>query len=157
MGVMLTTPEEPDAKPKSALRNPLLYSSIVVGLVLLVVGWIMLSRWLENRGIEEKARDEQSQKQHENDARAVEALGGKELAIQAFYAAPGLISHGESVQLCYDVANAAAVKLEPQSAPVWPSHTRCVSVSPAKTTTYTLTITDAKGNTKTASLQVKVR
>jgi hypothetical protein len=154
---MLTAPEQPEAKPKSALRNPLLYSSMVVGLVLLVVGWIMLSRWLENRRIEERARDEQSQKQHENDARAVEALGGKELAIQSFYAAPGLIKRGESVQLCYDVANATEVKLEPQSAPVWPSHARCVSVLPTKTTTYTLTINDGKGNTKTASLQVRVR
>jgi len=150
---MLTSTEQPETK----LRNPLLYSSIVVGMALLVVTWVMLSRWLENRRIEQRTRDEQSQRQRENDARAVEALGGKELSIQSFYAAPGAILRGESVQLCYDVANATSVKLEPQSAPVWPSHARCVSVSPAKTTTYTLTITDAAGNTKTASLEVKVR
>lgn len=154
---MLTNPERPEQTTKSPFKNPLLYSSILVGLVLLVVMWVMLSRWLENRRIEQRARDEKSQKQRENDARAVEAMGGKELSIQSFYAAPGAIQRGESVQLCYDVANATGVTLEPQSAPVWPSHARCVSVSPARTTTYTLTVSDAKGNSKTASLQVTVR
>jgi hypothetical protein len=60
------------------------------------------------------------------------------------------------VQLCYGVANAKSVKLEPQPNPVWPSYARCVRVSPTETTTYTLTITDAAGNTKTQSLQVNV-
>jgi hypothetical protein len=49
------------------------------------------------------------------------------------------------------------VKLEPQPNAVWPSYARCVSVSPAKTTEYTLTISDASGNTKSQSLQVNVR
>ena len=82
---------------------------------------------------------------------------GKELAIQSFYASPGAIHKGESVQLCYGVANAKDVKLEPQPNPVWPSYSRCVNVSPAKSTTYTLTISDASGNTKTQSLEVTVK
>ncbi len=84
-------------------------------------------------------------------------MGGKELAIQNFYASPGTIRRGETVQLCYGVANAKTVKLEPQSNPVWPSYSRCVDVTPTKSITYTLTIADAAGNTKTQSLQVKVR
>jgi hypothetical protein len=74
-----------------------------------------------------------------------------------FYANPGAIRRGESAQLCYGVANAKAVKLEPQSNPVWPSLSRCVEVAPAKTTIYTLTIEDAAGNTKSQTLEVKVR
>jgi hypothetical protein len=147
------------AKPrtKTLFKNPLLYSSLLVGIALLVVLWILYSRWQENRSIERRTREESTRKQLENDRIALEQLGGKELAIQSFYASPGAIHKGESVQLCYGVANAKAVKLEPQPNPVWPSYARCVDVSPAKTTTYTLTISDASGNTKSQSLQVNVR
>jgi hypothetical protein len=40
---------------------------------------------------------------------------------------------------------------------VWPSYSRCVDVTPAKSTIYTLTIADAAGNTKSQTLEVKVR
>jgi hypothetical protein len=147
----------PNPEPKSALRNPLLYSSIAIGIALLYVGWIFFSRSQENRAIEQKTEEEKAQKQRENDRAAVELLGGKELAIQMFYASPDTIHRGESTRLCYGVANAKTVKLEPQSNPVWPSLSRCVEVAPAKTTTYTLIIEDAPGNTKSQTLEVKVR
>ena len=83
-------------------------------------------------------------------------MGGKTLDIQAFYANPGAVHRGETVSLCYGVANAKTVKLEPQENPDWPSYSRCVDVKPTKTTTYTLTIDDGAGNTKTQSLEVKV-
>jgi hypothetical protein len=141
---------------KSLFKNPLLYSSVVVGIALLVVLWILFSRWQENRSIERRASAESARKQLENDRITLEQLGGKDLAIQSFYASPGAVHKGENAQLCYGVANAKTVKLEPQPNPVWPSYARCVSVSPQKTTTYTLTISDASGNTITQSLQVKV-
>jgi len=147
---------QPTPKTKTAFKNPLLYSSLLIGIVILVVTWILFARWQENLSIERRSREEKSRKQLENDRIALEQLGGKELAIQSFYASPGAIHKGESVQLCYGVANAKTVKLEPQPNAVWPSYARCVSVSPAKNTTYTLTISDASGNTKTESLQVKV-
>ena len=146
----------PHPEPKSALRNPLLYSSIAIGIALLYVGWIFFSRWQESRVIEQRRKEERTQKQLENDRAAVELLGGKELAIQMFYASPGAIHRGETTRLCYGVANAKTVKLEPQSNPVWPSFSRCVEVAPAKTTTYILTIEDASGNTKSQTLEVKV-
>jgi hypothetical protein len=49
------------------------------------------------------------------------------------------------------------VKLEPQTEPVWPAFSRCVSASPRKTTTYTLTIEDGAGHSKAAAIEVKVR
>ena len=143
-------------EPKSALRNPLLYSSIAIGIALLYVGWIFFSRWQESRVIEQRRKEERTQKQLENDRAAVELLGGKELAIQMFYSSPGVIHRGETTRLCYGVANAKTVKLKPQSNPVWPSFSRCVEVAPAKTTTYILTIEDASGNTKSQTLEVKV-
>jgi hypothetical protein len=147
---------QPSAKTKSAFKNPLLYSSMLVGIILLFVVWTLLSRWQENLAIERHAREEKSRQQLESDRVTLEQLGGKDLAIQNFYASPGAIRRGESVQLCYGVANAKTVTLEPQPNAVWPSYARCVSVSPARTTTYILTISDASGNTKTQSLQVTV-
>ena len=117
----------------------------------------MFSRWWQNRSFEYRAKEAAAAKQRADDRATLEQLGGKELAIQTFYATPGKIRRGQSVQLCYGVANAKTVKLEPQSNPVWPSYTRCVEVTPAKTTTYTLAIADAAGNTKSQSLTVTVR
>lgn len=153
---MFTDARMPPAPEKSIFKNPLLYSSTLVGLALLVVGWILFSRWQENRSIERRAQEERARKQSENDRIALEQFGGKELDIQSFYASPGAIRKGESVQLCYGVANAKTITLEPQSNAVWPSYARCVSVSPSKSTTYTLTISDAAGNTKTQTLTVSV-
>jgi len=152
--VLTNAQEKPPAK--TAFKNPLFYSSVVVGIAIVVVSWILFSRWQENRSIERRAREENSRKQLENDRIALEQLGGKDLAIQSFYASPRAIHKGESAQLCYGVANAKTVKLEPQPNAVWPSHARCVNVSPQKTTTYTLTISDAAGSSQTQALEVKV-
>ncbi len=143
-------------EPKPAFKNPLLYSSIAIAIALLYVGWVFFSRWAENRDLEQRAAQEKAEKQREEDRATVEQMGGKELAVQNFYAAPGVIRRGESTKLCYGVANAKKVRLEPQPNPVWPSFARCVDVSPTATTTYTLTIEDAAGNSKTQTLEVKV-
>lgn len=153
---MLTDPESTASTTRGVFRNPLLYSSVVLAVALLAVTWIMFSRWLTNRQYVDRLRQEREAQQRESDQKAIEQLGGSEFAIRSFYASPGAIRRGDTVQLCYDVANAKSVTLEPQNNPVWPSHSRCVPVSPGKDTTYTLTITDAGGNTKTASLVVKV-
>ena len=149
--------DQPDPQKKSPFKSPFLYSRAVLAIVAIAVVWILAARWLENRNFEKRAREERTQKQQEQDRITLEQMGGKELAIQNFYAAPGIIRRGETVQLCYGVANAKTVKLEPQPNPVWPSYSRCVDVTPTKSTTYTLTIADAAGNTRTQTLEVKVR
>jgi hypothetical protein len=146
----------PSPDSKAVRKNPLLYSSIAIGITLLYVGWIFFSRWQANRAVEQKTKQERTQEQRENDRAALELMGGKALAIQMFYASPGAIHRGESTRLCYGVANAKTVELEPQSNPVWPSLSRCIEVAPVKTTTYTLTIEDAQGNTKSQTLEVIV-
>ena len=151
---MLTQPDPPK---KSAFKSPFLYSWGALAIVALVVLFILFSRWFENRRIEERANRDKTQKQLEQDRIALEQFGGKELAIQNFYAYPGTVRRGESVQLCYGVANAKTLTLEPQPNPVWPSYSRCVDVTPTKSTTYTLSIADAAGHTKSQSLEVKVR
>ncbi len=145
-----------DPPAKSNFKNPFLYSWGVLVIAAFVAVWILFSRWQENRSFESRVKQEKAQKQREQDRQTLERMGGDELAIQNFYAIPAEIHRGQSVQLCYGVANAKTVKLEPQSNPVWPSYSRCVDVTPTKTRTYTLTIADAAGNTKTQSLEVKV-
>jgi hypothetical protein len=148
---------EQNSAPKPAFKNPILYSSLALLAVLLYVIWIFFSRWQENHNIQRRAAEERTQKQLADDRQTVEQMGGKELAIQSFYASAGVVHRGESLQLCYGVANAKTVKLEPQANPVWPSYNRCVDVSPSKDTTYMLTIQDATGNTKTQTLDIKVK
>lgn len=149
--------QQPDRPSKSIFKKPSFYSKLVLTIAALIVFWIFFSRWWQNRSIEYRERQSAAEKQRADDRATLEQMGGRELAIQTFYATPGEIRRGQSVQLCYGVANAKSVKLEPQSNPVWPSYSRCVNDSPAKTTTYTLTIADAAGNTKSQSLSVQVR
>lgn len=153
----MTLLHQADPSPKSILKNRLVYSWGVISIAALAVVWILFSRWWQNRSIEYRAREARSEKQRQQDRATLEQMGGQELAIQTFYATPGEIGRGQSAQLCYGVANAKSVKLEPQSNPVWPSYSRCVDVAPAETTTYTLSIADAAGNTKSQSLTLQVR
>lgn len=148
---------EPVSQRKSLLKNPLVYSSAVLAVALLTVVYVMVSRWQDARNRERQAVQEHAEKQRQQDRLAVEQLGGKDFAILSFYASPPSIRRGESAQLCYGVANAKKVKLEPPTQPVWPSTAHCVDVSPDKSTTYTLTIEDTAGRTQSQDVEVKVR
>lgn len=144
---------QPQPEEKSVWKNPLAYTSGLIVLALLYVGYTFYSRGAENRAIEQKIAAE---KQVE-DRRSAEMFGGKALEIQQLYAAPGIIHKGDRAQVCYGVANAKNVKMDPPSGPVWPSYSRCLDVSPSKDTTYTLTIDDGAGHEKSQSVEVKVR
>jgi hypothetical protein len=141
---------------KSILKNPFLYSSFLILVVALYVGWILFSRHQENRAYERHAEEAQAKRQHQADQAAIEQLGGSELAIQMLYATPK-IKRGETAQVCYGVANAKAVTLQPETSPIWPSHNLCVDVKPLKTTTYTLTATGADGKSVSQDVKIEVR
>lgn len=149
-------PEQNQTPQKSLFKNPLFYSSALILIVGLYVGWVLLSRRQENRAYEHRAEEAQAKKQREADQAAIEQLGGSELAIQMFYATPR-IARGETAQICFGVANAKSVTLEPQTNPVWPSHSLCVDVKPIKTTTYKLTATDADGKAVSQEVKIEVR
>jgi hypothetical protein len=148
-------PETPPP-PKSPFKNPFLYSSLVILGVLLYVSYVLYARYESNREFERKTKERQTEQQREDDRLAVEQLGGSELAIRGLYVSPRIIHPGETAQLCYDVANAKSVTLEPPVGAVWPSHSRCLNVSPRKTTTYTLTIKDAAGKTVSQGVELPV-
>jgi hypothetical protein len=142
-----------ESKPFAGFRNPLLYTSILMVVVLIYVGATFLSRRQQNRELEEQAKA----KQRQQDSQVVESLGADRFEILNFYALPGRIHRGDEAQLCYGVSNAKTIQIDPPVEGVWPSLNRCMSISPNKDTTYTLTAQDAAGNTKTAALTLQVR
>jgi hypothetical protein len=148
---------DPQSPNKSPLKNPLLYSSIVVLAVAAYVAFTVISRYESNRAFARQEARKVADQKREDDRVAIEQLGGSELAIRSLYVDPAEIHPGESAQLCYDVANAKTVTLDPPAGEVWPSHFRCLPVSPKKTTAFTLTIADAQGQKVTQSVKLKVR
>ena len=132
----------------------LIVSVVAFLLVGLYVGWIFYSRRQANQAILDKA----AEKRRTEDQETFEAMGGNRFDILEYTASPSAIQAGERSSLCYSVSNAKTVNIEPQTEePVWPAFSRCVNISPRKTTRYTLTIGDGAGHTKTATVELIVR
>ena len=142
--------------PKSALKNPYIYSALILLGVAAYVGFILISRHESNRAYERRKAEQGAKQRREEDRAAIEQLGGSDLAIRALYVSPAVIHHGENAQLCYDVANAKTVTLDPPArAKFGPRTTAASTFPPKKTTTYTLTIADSTG--KSASQTVELQ
>ena len=122
-------------------------------LAALYIGCIFYSR----RQAAAEAEREAQQKLSDEEQRVVSGFGGDELKILSFGAAKGDVSPGERVVLCYGVSNATQVKIEPGVEPIKPALSHCLNVFPKQTTTYILKAEDANGNSKSASLTIRVR
>jgi hypothetical protein len=107
--------------------------------------------------LEPREAQQKAEKRRAEDRLAIEQLGGSELAIRSLSLAPPRIHSSERAQLCYDVSNAKTVTLDPSQGQVWPSHSRCVDLSPLKTTRYTLTMTVAAGKSTVQTVELEVR
>jgi hypothetical protein len=135
------------------LRRLLPFTTVLTVLAALYAGWALYSR---HQSLADDERESQ-QKQADADQEIVARFGGDQLTILGFNAAKGEVSPGGRVVLCYGVSNAAQVKIEPGVEPIKPAISHCLNVFPKKTTTYTLKADDAKGNSKSASLTIRVR
>jgi hypothetical protein len=93
----------------------------------------------------------------DSDRKIVEEYGGGELKVLMLYASPAVLKRGEKGLLCYGVANAKSLRIEPGIEPLVPSLSRCIEVTPSASTTYKLTATGAKGREETRSVNVTVR
>jgi hypothetical protein len=119
--------------------------------------FVFWARWSDNRAMEIRAQAQAAAERRAEDQRSLDNMGGTKFDILGFYATPGLIHRGDSAELCYGVANAQSVKIEPEtSRAMWPSVSRCIEITPKKTTTYTLTAYDGHGNIKTAIVKIEV-
>jgi hypothetical protein len=135
------------------LRKLLPYSTALLVVALLYAAYTFYSRHADNAS----ASAAIEQKRADDNKAVVERMGGENLKILNFSASPAVFGRGEKGVVCYAVNNAVAVKIDPFLEELKPSLTRCVDITPAKDTTYTLTATDAKGKQQTASLSVFVR
>ena len=147
---------EPQTQHDGPLKKLLVYAIIGVVLVVGYLAYLLISRHQNAREFEQRNTEIQNQQHRTEDDLTLQQLGGPGFGIRALYASPPVIRRGESAQVCYDVVNAKTVSLDPPVAEVWPSHTRCFGVSPKRTTTYTLTITDSAGKTATNDVQLQV-
>jgi hypothetical protein len=134
-------------------RKALRWTWLLAVAAVLYGGVTIFLRSRENRAMEEEA----ARKRAESDRQIIERLGSGELKILAFYANPPVIERGGKGLLCYGVANAKAVRIEPGVEPLKPSLSRCVEARTTATTTYTLTATGADGRDATQSVEVTVR
>ena len=122
---------------------------VAVVAALLYLGWTFADRYWSNREFE-RARARQLAPRLPPDY-------GSAVKITQFYASPAALNQGEQAILCYGVANANSVRLDPAVEPVWPSPSRCFNVAPQKDTRYTLTAEGADGKRATESIQVRVK
>jgi hypothetical protein len=76
--------------------------------------------------------------------------------INQFYPRDTAITEGDKTVLCYGVENAKSVRIDPPVDGVSPSPTRCVEVSPKRTTHYTLIAESSDGRSVSQSADVQV-
>ncbi len=135
------------------MRKKLIFACVTVSAASLYLSWVYYSRWRDNQALIRRL-----EAPGEARSRAfVEAYGEGNIKILSFYAAPSIIRLGETAQLCYGVANADSVHIQPQpQADIWPSLSRCITVSPSKDTAYRLIAQDNRGNEKAAALTIAV-
>jgi hypothetical protein len=113
----------------------------------------MYQRYESSRAAVEKIRTKESQ----DASKIVDIYGGSKLKIVAFYTTPAVASAGEKVLVCYSVANATEVSIEPKIESLKPAISRCVEAHPTHTTIYTLTAKDASSASETRSTEVRIR
>jgi hypothetical protein len=135
------------------LRRLLPFTTVLTVLAALYAGWTLYSRRDRAAETERQSKEQRT----EADQKLVAAFGGDRLTILGFNSADREIAAGGRAVLCYGVSNAVQVKIEPGVEPIKPSVSHCLEVFPKKTTTYTFSAEDAKGNRKTASLTINVR
>lgn len=142
------------SEEKFTTKKIFTFTWVIVGIVALVVAGIFYSRWQQEKDYEEKAAEQK----REQARRIAESFGGANFEILSFYASPGAIQRGDTVQICYGVSNAKTVAITPKlPEATWVSLNRCIPTEPKKTTTYTLTAVNDKGEKKSATLTIEVQ
>ena len=89
---------------------------IPVVIAVLYVGWVFYSRHSETTRLQNEA----AAKEAEELRKTVQQAGGEGLKILSFYASPVAVAKGTSTLLCYGVANADQVRIEPDGPSVTP-------------------------------------
>jgi hypothetical protein len=80
-----------------------------------------------------------------------------QVRILQFYTSAGVVSAGQSAQLCYGVENARTIRISPMLSGVYTSPSRCIEVVPSHTTHYTILAEGYDGAVATRSLTLPVK
>ncbi|MFL6417557.1 MAG: hypothetical protein ACJ74Y_18025 [Bryobacteraceae bacterium] len=144
----------PAPKESSILSRLLVISSVGIIIAALYVAWTFYSRHQRTheaeQAIEKKQEDQRKRV-------AQQIFGSGEIKFSTFSISTSVLKRGETTQLCYGVVNATAVKLDPPPPePLKPSYRHCLDISPRKTTTYTITASNDKGESQSQSLTLRV-
>jgi hypothetical protein len=138
----------------AVLRKMLPFTTAAVIIVALYVGYIVFTRWKERRDLAE----ETTKQQVTNDRKTLEQYGAGQVKVMNFTITPGIVEKGTKATICYGVSNAKTVVIDPKpDENVWPSVARCVTTTPKKTTTYTITAQDESGHSDTKNVTIKVQ
>jgi hypothetical protein len=129
------------------------YGWLIVLVAFLYPAWIFWQRRVSAR----EAEQQSERARIERDRPVVEKLATGPVKVIMLYANPGVLSAGETANLCYGVKNAASVSIEPKIEELKPSLSRCLAISPKRTTIYTLRAQDENGASDEASIEVRVR
>jgi len=110
-----------------------------------------------NRRIADRQREQQRQ-QPDGFAEFERAYGGTAVKIVQFYSREGTLFEGSTTVLCYGLANARSVRIEPPvEGGVSVAINNCVEVAPEHDTRYTLTAEGNDGRTVSQSFVLQVR
>jgi hypothetical protein len=141
-------------KSKSFAATLLPYTTILLVIVAIYVGWIFYSRWRDRKEAQERADAAQQAQQKKV---VDQVFGSGQVKLLNFSISPIRLQRGESAHLCYGVSNAVSVTIEPHVEDTKPSYNHCFDISPKTNTTYTLTAKDKAGRVETGSLTVTVQ
>jgi hypothetical protein len=150
----LTETDGPAPKETSILSRLVLITSVGVVLAALYVGWTFYSR---HQRTMEAERTVQKKQDDQRKRVAQEIFGSGEVKFSTFSVSTSVLKRGETTQLCYGVVNDTALQLNPSPPePLKPSYRHCLDISPKKTTTYTITASNDKGESQSQSLTLRV-
>ena len=141
-----------ESRTIALMRTLLPWTATAAIALALYTGWVFFSRWREARAYQEQQAAQQAAKAE----RERQMLSDTTLKLLNFSLSTSTIHRGQSASLCYGVANAKTMRIEPKVGETWPSQSRCVEVSPKQDTTYTLVAEDGAGNAKTAEMKLFV-
>ena len=143
-----------NANKKGVAANLLPYTTVLLLVVAVYVGWIFYSR---RQATKEAAERVAAEKAAQNKKIVDQVFGSGEVKLLNFSISPIRLKRGESAHVCYGVSNAVSVTIEPHVEDTKPSYNHCFDIEPRKTTTYTLTAKDQAGHVQTGALTVTVR
>jgi hypothetical protein len=150
----LTDPQPTqETKGTSVLRTLNRFGTVGLIIAALYLAWTFYAR---HSADQQAARDLAAKQQAETKREADLIFGNGEVKIVSYSVDKSAVAPGESADLCYGVVNATKVVIEPHVEDSKPSAYHCLTIAPHATTTYTITASNNKGQSKSLAVTLHV-